>query len=87
MARSEAKSLPHFGSLDQMVEFFDSNDLGEYLGQMPEADFEVDLKREVYLVVLDAEVADKLAEIARSRRTSPEVLVNTWVREKVLEQM
>lgn len=69
-------------SLDQLVEFFDSHDLGEYLDQMPEANFEVDIKRKV-LIALDAELADKLSEIARSRQTSPEALINAWVREKV----
>ncbi|MGQ9630092.1 MAG: hypothetical protein ACUVXI_07215 [bacterium] len=39
-----AKNLPHFGSLDELVEFFDSHDLGEYWDQMPEVDFEVDIK-------------------------------------------
>jgi len=85
--KSEAKSLPHFRSLEELVEFFDSHDLGEYLDQMPEVDFEVDIKREVHLIALDAELANKLAEIARSRQTSPEALVNAWVREKILEQM
>ena len=52
MAESEVKSLPHFDSLDELVEFFDNHDLGEYLDQMPEVDFEVDIKREVYLITL-----------------------------------
>ena len=82
MVKSKTKSLPDFGSLDELVEFFDSHDLGEYLDQMPEANFEVDIKRKV-LIALDAELADKLSEIARSRQTSPEALINAWVREKV----
>jgi len=86
MAKSEAKSLPHFRSLDELVEFFDGHDLGEYLDQMPEVDFEVDIKQKAYLFTLDTEVAEKLMEIARSRKISPEALVNAWVREKILEQ-
>ena len=85
MAENDTKSLPHFESLDKLVEFFDSHDLGEYLDQMPEADFEVDIKRKVHLIALDAELADRLTEFARSKQTSPEALVNAWVREKVLE--
>lgn len=37
--------MPHFASLDELVEFFDTHDLGEYWDQMPEAHFEVDIKR------------------------------------------
>lgn len=87
MARSEAKSLPQFRSLDELVDFFDGHDLGEYLDQIPEVDFEVEIKRKVHLIALDAELADKLTEFARSRQTSPEALVNAWVRERVLEQV
>lgn len=85
MARSKAKNLPHFSSLDELVEFFDSQDLGEYLDQLPEVDFEVNIKRRIYLIPLDAELAGKVTEIARGREISPEALVNSWVREKVLE--
>jgi len=53
---------------------------------MPEVDFKVDLKRRVYTVTLDIELAEKLTQIARSRRISSEELVNNWIREKVLEQ-
>lgn len=85
MAENETKHFPHFESLDEMVEFFDNQDLGDYLDHMPEVDFEVDIKRRIYTVTLDIELAEKLAHIAKSRRTSSEELVNRWVREKVLE--
>ncbi len=86
MVESETKRLPDFESIDEMVEFFDNQDLGDYLDQMPEVDFEVDIKRRVFAVALEIELADKLTEIAKSRHVSSEELVNTWVREKVLEQ-
>jgi hypothetical protein len=41
MARNESKNLPPFGSLDELVEHFDAHDWGDYLEQMPQADFEV----------------------------------------------
>jgi len=78
--------MSHFESLDQLVELFDTHDLGEYWDEMPEARFEVDIKRKVRLFALDREIADKLAEIATSRHTSPEALINTWLKEKIQEQ-
>ncbi len=86
MVESETKRLPDFESIDEMVEFFDNQDLGDYLDQMPEVDFEVDIKRRVFAIALEIELADKLTKIAESRHVSSEELVNTWVREKVLEQ-
>ncbi|MFQ6043179.1 MAG: hypothetical protein ACE5PV_20180, partial [Candidatus Poribacteria bacterium] len=53
-------------------------DLGDYLYRMPEINFDVDIKRKAYLIALDTELADKLMVIARSRHTSPEVLINAW---------
>jgi hypothetical protein len=84
MAKNETKSLPEFGSLDEMIEHFDTHDWGDYIAQMPEAEFEVDIQRRIHLVALDADLADRLAAIARRRHTSSEVLVNRWLREKVL---
>ena len=85
MEENEAKRFPEFETIDEMVEFFDNQDLGDYIDQMPEVDFEVDLKRRVYTVTLEIDLAEKLTEIARSKQISSEELVNSWVREKVLE--
>lgn len=82
MAKSKSKSR----SLDELVEFFDTHDLGDYWDEMPEAHFEIDIKRRLHLVAIGAELADKLTEMARSRQTSSERLINSWLREKIVEQ-
>jgi hypothetical protein len=86
MAKSKSTQLPHFDSLDELVEFVDTHDLGDYLDNMPEVHFDVNLKRRKHLIAIDAELIDKLNLIARIQRTSPEQLVNSWVREKIVEQ-
>lgn len=86
MAKNEPKRLPQFSSLDELVRSFDSQDWGDYLEHLPKVDFEVDLKRKVYAIVLETALADQVEELARSQQTSPESLVNAWVREKLLEQ-
>ncbi len=60
--------------------------MGEFYEQMPKADFEVDIKRRKYFFALDAEVAKKLAEIARSKQITSEALANVWLIEKIKEQ-
>ena len=45
MARSKSKKIPSFKSLDELVDFFDTHDLGEYLNGMPEAQFDVGIKK------------------------------------------
>lgn len=86
MAKSKSKKLPHFGSLDKLVEFFDTHDLGEYWEKMSEAEFEVDIKKHIHLVAIDPRFAAKLTKIARSKQTSSQGLVNSWLAEKILEQ-
>ena len=56
-------NMPHFTSLDELVEFFDTHDLGEYLDQMPEAHFEVDIKTKTHLFAIDDELATKHLEV------------------------
>jgi hypothetical protein len=87
MAKSKSKALPHFRSLDELVKFFDTHDLGECWNEMSEAHFEVDIGRRAYLFSLDAELASKLTEIARARQISSEALINAWLKEKIQEQI
>ncbi|MBC8230450.1 hypothetical protein H8E77_12960 [bacterium] len=87
MAKSKSKNLPNFKSLDELVNFFDTNDLGEYWDEMPEAHFEVDIKKRTHLFSLDTELAGKLTEIARLRRVSSETLINAWLKEKIQRQI
>lgn len=86
MAKSNSRRLPRFRSLDKLVQFFDTQDFGQYWDEMPEAHFEVDIKRRSHLITIDPELASKITEIARSKKTSSARLINTWLREKSLEQ-
>ena len=87
MPKSKSKMLPHFRSLDELVKFFDTHDLGEYWNEMPEAHFEVDLKRRTHFFALDIELASRLTQIAKSKQISAQALVNEWVKEKIQEQI
>ena len=86
MTKSKSEKLPRFRSLDELVKFFETHDLGEYWTDMPEAHFEVDIKRKTHLFAIDTELADKLTEIAKNRETSSEALINAWLKEKIREQ-
>jgi hypothetical protein len=85
MATNKKKALLAKDSIGELVEFFDSHDMGELWDQMPEADFDIDLRRRKHLVALDDDLAGKVAEIARSRHVSSESLINALLREKLAE--
>lgn len=86
MGRSKAERMTPAKRLDKLVEFFDANDMGELWEQMPEAQFDVDIKSRTHLVAIDEELARRLTEIARARRVSSEKLINTWLKERTARQ-
>jgi hypothetical protein len=86
MQRSKVKKVTPARSLDELVEFFETQDMGELWEQLPAAHFDVDIKSRTHLVAIDEDLAHQLAEIAKSQRTSSESLINTWLKEKVSQQ-
>ena len=83
MAKSKAKTLPEFNSTDELVNFFETHDMGDYWEQMPEADFEIRIKRRKHLIALDEDVVTEVTQIAKAKKISSEALINTWLKEKL----
>ena len=85
MAESKSKKLPQFNSSQELVEFFDTHDIGEYESELSEAYFDVDIKRNHYLVSVDGRLMNKLLEVAKEQQVSVEMLVDSWLKEKLLK--
>ena len=83
MAKSKPKELPKFESLDELVAFFETHDMGEYWDRLPEAKFDVNVRTRKHLVAIDKEIVPRLTEIAKSKKVPSEKLINTWLREKI----
>lgn len=77
------KAFPKFGTIDELVRFVDENDLGDYLDSMPEAHFEVNLKKRVGI---ERDLYEKLDQVARQKHVTSEGLVDEWLREKLQEE-
>ncbi|HLG16547.1 MAG TPA: CopG family antitoxin [Blastocatellia bacterium] len=60
MPRSKPKGLPASKSVEEFVEFFETHDMSDYWDQMPEAHFDIDVKRRTHLVAIDEDIASKL---------------------------
>ena len=84
MTGSSSRSLPRWGSLDEVVDYFDTHDMGEYLDQLHQVQVEVDIKRKRHLVAIDDDILARVGEVAKQRRVSSEELINTWLRERLL---
>lgn len=85
MAESKGNSLPKFSSQTELVNFFDTHDMGDYVDAFPEVSFDVDLQRSHYLVSVDESIMHNLLEIAQEQQTSVELLLDGWLKEKVKE--
>ena len=44
--KNASKKLSPFGSLDELVAFFDTHDMGDYWDNLPDAEFDVDVQSE-----------------------------------------
>ena len=82
MAKSKVK-LPELNSITELVDFFETHDLGDYWEQMPEADFEIKIKRRKHLIALEEDVVTKVTKLAKAKKVSSEALINTWLKEKL----
>ena len=77
--------LPDFGSIDELVQFFDTHDMGVYEEELPETHFDLDIKKQCFLISVNEELMRKLSELARAQHTTTEALVNAWLEEKVAQ--
>ena len=75
--------MPRPKSVKELVDFFESHDMGDYWGQMREVHFDVDIKRRKHLVAIEEDIVGKLTQIAKSKRVSSESLINTWLKDKI----
>ena len=77
--------LPEFETIEDLVEFFDDHDMGKYWDEMPEAHFDVNIQRRIFLLAVDGELMKRLVEVAKNRQTSTGALVRSWLEEKIAQ--
>ena len=70
-------------TIDELVAYFDTHDMGDHLDQLQEVEFEVDIQEKTHIFWLDEDMAEKLTEIALSEKKSSKELINSWLKEKI----
>lgn len=86
MAENNSKPLPKFESLDELVDYFDHHDLGDYWEEMPEVAFEIDIQTKTHLFALEDELVDDLSRVAKKQHIASAKLINLWLKEKLAEE-
>ena len=83
MAKSNKNTLPEMSSLNEVVAFFETHDMGDYWEEMPEGDFDVKIKGRKHLVALEEDVAAQVTQIAKEKKIRSEALINIWLKERL----
>jgi hypothetical protein len=77
-------ALPEsFDSIADAAAFWESHDSADYEDLMEDIEFDVDIKRHIYLVPIAGFVLDKVREQARSQGVSTETFVNVLLQKHV----
>lgn len=78
---SKAKSYQETGK------YWDAQDLSDVWDETEEANFQVDLKSEVFYYAIETSLSSKLHTIAREKGVSAETLINLWLQERVSQEI
>lgn len=80
--RKKRDPIPErFDSISEAASFWDIHDSIDYEDVMEDVDFQVDIKRRVYLVPIAGPVLDALRKKASAQGLSTETMVNLLLRE------
>jgi hypothetical protein len=78
--------LPQFETLDELVGFWETHDLTDYLGEMEAVDFDsLPTEPTILHIPLEAEPLAKLTQIAAEQGIAPTRLVRSWIEERLKE--
>lgn len=79
--------LPHFESLDELVEFWETHDFTDYMDQMEEVDLDsLPTQPATLPIKLDPEPLAKLTQIAVRRGVTPSSLIQSWIEERLAQE-
>ncbi len=85
MSEHGKTSISKATTIEEIAEFWDTHSLANYWDQTREVDVEV-LAQRRRRVVIDPEVYERLAQLARKRGLHPETLINMWLAERLAKE-
>jgi CopG antitoxin of type II toxin-antitoxin system len=80
-------SISKARSYQEIGEFWDTHDLGDYWEQTKPAQFEVDIESEAIYYAVEPKLSTQISSLAKERGVSPETLLNLWLQEKLSEEI
>lgn len=78
--------IPDFKSLEEAAEYWDTHNFADYMDDTEPIEIEVHLKGHKIILEIDYELSDKLTKIARGKKQSCQILLDSWIREKIQQE-
>jgi hypothetical protein len=78
----QKSSISKVGTPEEIGEFWDNQSLADHWDQTQEVEFEVRGHR-TRRIAVDPDLYERLAEQARTRGVTPEMLINQWLSERL----
>jgi hypothetical protein len=78
--------IPDFKSLDEAADYWDTHSFADYFEDTEPVEIEVCLARRKILLEIDRDLSEKLKKIAQKKKQSYDKLINSWVREKIMQE-
>jgi hypothetical protein len=79
-------SISKVSSYKEIGEFWDEHDLTDFWNQTKPAKFDVDIRSEQSYFLLEQDIAEDIYKIAHDKGICIETLINSWIKEKIIEQ-
>ena len=84
--RKSKSSISNATSYEEIGEFWDSHDLGDYWDRTKPVEFDIDISSEVTYYPVEADLSERIANIAKRKSVSAETLLNLWLQERVRKE-
>lgn len=80
------RKIPDFKSLEEAAEYWDTHSFADYIEDTEPVEIEVSPTRRRIMVEIDNDILEKLKKVARKKHKGYDKLINSWIREKIIQE-
>ena len=78
--------IPDFKTLEEAADYWDTHSFADHLEETEPVEIEVCLDKRRIFLEIDTDISEKLKKIAQKKGQSYDKLINSWIREKIVQE-
>ncbi len=78
--------IPDFKTLEEAADYWDTHSFADHLEDTEPVEIEVYLDKHRIFLEIDPDISEKLKKIAQKKGQSYDKLINSWIREKIVQE-